>query len=82
MSCIPIPTSASTPFILGKSRMRKCARSDLCGGDQQMVVPTATLEIPPVVRRCGKLGRGTSIRYKPDISLSLLVTADVTAVTC
>ncbi len=43
MSCIPIPTSASTPFILGKSRMRKRARTDLCGGRSVMVVPTATV---------------------------------------
>ena len=32
MFCIPIPTSASTPFILDKSRMRKRARTDLCRG--------------------------------------------------
>ena len=43
MSCIPILTSASTPFILGKSRMRKRARTDLCGGRSAMVVPTATV---------------------------------------
>jgi hypothetical protein len=30
--CILIPISASTPFILGKSRMRKRTRTDLCGG--------------------------------------------------
>jgi hypothetical protein len=41
--CIPIPTSASTPSILGKSRMRKRARTDLCGGRPVMVVPTATV---------------------------------------
>ena len=40
--CIPIPTSASTPLIQGKSRMRKCARTDLCGGRSAMVVPTAS----------------------------------------
>jgi len=43
MFCIPIPTSASTPFILDKSRMRKRARTDLCGGRPAMVVPTATV---------------------------------------
>ncbi len=43
MSCIPILTSASTPFIPGKSRMRKRARTDLCGGGPAMVVPTATV---------------------------------------
>jgi hypothetical protein len=42
MFCILILTSASTPFILGKSRMRKRARTDLCGGRPAMVVPTAT----------------------------------------
>ena len=30
-------------FILGKSRMRKRARTDLCGGRSAMVVPTATV---------------------------------------
>jgi hypothetical protein len=41
--CILILTSASTPFILGKSRMRKRARTDLCGNRPAMVVPTATV---------------------------------------
>lgn len=40
--CTPIPTSALTPFIFGKSRMRKRARTDLCGGPSVMIVPTAT----------------------------------------
>ena len=31
-------------LILGKSRMRKRARTDLCGGRSAMVVPTATTE--------------------------------------
>ena len=43
MFCILIPTSALTPFILGKSRMRKRARTDLCGGRSAMAVPTATV---------------------------------------
>jgi hypothetical protein len=30
--CTLIPISALTPFILGKSRMHKRARTDLCGG--------------------------------------------------
>src|SRR5712692_6925795 len=34
---------ASTPIILRKSRMRKRARTDLCGGRSVMVVPTATV---------------------------------------
>ena len=38
----PILTSASTPFIVGKSRMRKRTPTDLCGGRSAMVVPTAT----------------------------------------
>jgi len=33
---------ALTPFILQKSRMRRRARTDLCGGRSVMVVPTAT----------------------------------------
>jgi hypothetical protein len=31
-------------LILGKSRMRKRARTDLCGGRSAMVVPTATVD--------------------------------------
>ena len=34
---------ALTPFILQKSRMRRRARTDLCGGRSAMVVPTATI---------------------------------------
>src|SRR6266436_9030087 len=34
---------ASPPLIHGKSRMRKRARTDLCGGRSAMVVPTATI---------------------------------------
>src|SRR3954447_20669004 len=37
-------TLASTPLILNKSRMRKRARTDLCGGRSVMIVPTATVE--------------------------------------
>jgi hypothetical protein len=33
---------ALTLFILQKSRMRKRARTDLCGGRSAMIVPTAT----------------------------------------
>jgi hypothetical protein len=43
VSCIPILMSASPPLILGKSRVRKRARTDLCGGRSAMVVPTATV---------------------------------------
>ena len=31
-----------TPFILQKSRMRRRARTDLCGGRSARIVPTAT----------------------------------------
>ena len=34
---------AFTPFILQKSRMRRRARTDLCGGRSAMGVPTATI---------------------------------------
>ena len=34
--------SVSPPLILGKSRVRKRARTDLCGGRSAMAVPTAT----------------------------------------
>src|SRR5216683_3105269 len=59
---------ASTPLILRKSRMRKRARTDLCGGRSAMSVPTATVILSgwarslctslPVLgnRRCGRLG--------------------------
>src|SRR5216684_6686147 len=36
---------ASTPLILRKSRMRRRARTDLCGGRSVMVVPTATVTV-------------------------------------
>ena len=36
---------ALTPFILQKSRMRRRARTDLCGGRSAMGVPTAP--VPP-----------------------------------
>jgi len=42
---------ASTPLILRKSRMRRRARTDLCGGRSAMVVPTATTDpLLPEVR--------------------------------
>jgi len=34
---------ALTPFILQRSRMRKRARTDLCGGRSAMIVPTASV---------------------------------------
>jgi hypothetical protein len=39
---------ASPPLILGKSRVRKRARTDLCGGRSAMVVPTATVTLVEV----------------------------------
>src|SRR5258708_40228435 len=44
--CTPTPTLAFTPLILCKSRMRRRARTDLCGGRSAMVVPTATVNRP------------------------------------
>jgi len=41
--CTPIPMHALPLLIPGKSRMRKCACTDLCGGRSAMVVPTATV---------------------------------------
>jgi hypothetical protein len=41
--CILIPWPVSPLRILGKSRMRKRARTDLCGGRPAMSVPTATV---------------------------------------
>ncbi len=41
-SYILILCRASTPLIQGGSRMRRRARTDLCGGRSVMIVPTAT----------------------------------------
>jgi len=41
-SYILIPCRASTPLIQGGSRMRRRARTVLCGGRPAMIVPTAT----------------------------------------
>jgi len=49
MFCILILWLASPLRIPGKSRMRKRARTDLCGGRSAMVVPTATSNSGPVV---------------------------------
>src|SRR5216683_5268419 len=40
---------ASTPLILRKSRMRRRASTDLCGGRSAMVVPTATVGTKRIV---------------------------------
>src|SRR5207244_8309232 len=63
--CILIPTSASTPFILGKSRMRKRACTDLCGGRSVMVVPTATVIALGRVRRSSADPQNTMISGQP-----------------
>jgi len=49
--CIPIRMLASPPPIPGKSRMRKRACTDLCGGRSAMVVPTATVIPKPPSRK-------------------------------
>ena len=41
--CILIQWNASSPPIQGRSRMRRRARTVLCGGRSAMVVPTATV---------------------------------------
>src|SRR5215472_12281301 len=38
-----VPEFAFAPFILQKSRMRRRARTDLCGGRSVRIVPTATI---------------------------------------
>ncbi len=45
-------------FNLGKSRMRKRARTDLCGGRPAMVVPTATVGTLPIISGRGPTGIG------------------------
>ena len=42
----PIYWLPLTLFILQKSRMRRRARTDLCGGRSAMGVPTATISFP------------------------------------
>ena len=56
---------ASTPLILRKSRMRKRARTDLCGGRSVMVVPTATV-IPVQKSGWGKRGFIEACLWAPD----------------
>ena len=59
---------ALTPFILQKSRMRKRARTDLCGGRSAMIVPTATKWTGFV-----NTGRhiGTNFRWRAQTNLGL-----------
>jgi hypothetical protein len=65
---------ALTPFILQKSRMRRRARTDLCGGRSAMVVPTATilhfiLTFDGASRRRWKCRMGSEENIKPFLSL-------------
>ena len=48
--CAAGSKTASPLLILGKSRMRKRARTDPCGGRSAMVVPTATTIYIPRLR--------------------------------
>ena len=48
---ISILLHASPSLIHGKSRMRRRARTDLCGGRSVMAVPTATAILPVPVRK-------------------------------
>src|SRR6266849_2328648 len=58
---------ASTPLILRKSRMRRRASTDLCGGRSAMVVPTATVIHMPDKR----LPEKSYIRECQETSLSV-----------
>src|SRR5262249_10864149 len=42
--CAASSKTSLSLLVLGKSRMRQPARTDLCGGRPAMVVPTATLK--------------------------------------
>src|SRR5882762_6122474 len=53
--CIPILMRALPLIIQGKSRMRKRACTDLCGGRSAMVVPTATAILGPALGITGRL---------------------------
>src|ERR1017187_6427644 len=48
---------ASTPLILRKSRMRRRARTDLCGGRSVMIVPPATVIRRRTLERIGGFRR-------------------------
>jgi len=52
---------ASPPLIQDKSRMRKRACTDLCGGRSAMVVPTATVSSEPTVQK-RVLGSASTLR--------------------
>ena len=66
-SCIPILMLVSPPLILGKSRVRKRARTDLCGGRSAMVVPTATINVfdHPQSKTNGRVRRDTGPSHLP-----------------
>ena len=52
-------------LILGKSRMRKRARTDLCGGRSAMVVPTATTTTGGANETCLKTPDETASGFGP-----------------
>ena len=56
MFCIPIPISALTPFIFGKSRMRKRARTDLCGSAVAITTAIAIENAALLVRQYLNIG--------------------------
>src|SRR5258708_7471201 len=69
---ISILMSASPPLILSKSRMRRRARTDLCGGRSVMVVPTATV-IQKRASRNSRLGlHSTTLRFPTGLMDSAL----------
>jgi hypothetical protein len=70
--CTPTPMLASTPLILRKSRMRKRARTDLCGGRPVMVVAycdnnwtDGNLLFPSEVPRVVPQGVSNKLRKSP-----------------
>jgi hypothetical protein len=71
----PYLTPPSPPLILRKSRMRKRACTDLCGGRSVMVVPTATVSVcsgSKIVRQAGqwfhsRAGSGRKLRNRGPI---------------
>jgi hypothetical protein len=61
--CILILQLASSPLIQGGSRMRKSARTDLCGGRSVMIVPTASIRRQKMF--CGSCVRLYSLQHAP-----------------
>ncbi len=65
MFCILILWLASPLRIPGKSRMRKRARTDLCGGRPAMVVPTATVTTASEVKSHSSIDRFLVVFHSP-----------------